>query len=175
MRRERFGHDDDNFDALLSASQHEARQTRIGPLDIHRVQDGRRACPGGRRGSPDATPGTGAAPATSIDSAERLPSIVGAAMLRFASSAMANSAAMPGCPKTRPPKLRKSQSPRRIDASRYPSLGAVNRTAKKRFAESFAILENAALSVRSNIMDMADVSGIKIVRHVQEDNKAASE
>jgi len=72
-------------------------------------------------------------------------------------------------------KERESQSPRRIDASRYPSPAAVNRTAKKRFAEPFAILEKAAQSVRSNIMDMADVSGIKIVRHVQEDNKAASE
>src|ERR1700730_8460848 len=54
-------------------------------------------------------------------------------------------------------KLRRRQSPRRIDASRCPSLGAVNRAAKKPFAGPFAILENATLSVRSNILDLADV------------------
>jgi hypothetical protein len=72
--------------------------------------------------------------------------------------------------KARPAKLEKARvrGPRRIDTSRYPSLGAVNRTAKNPFAKPFAILENARLSVRSNIMDMADVSGIEIVRYVQE-------
>jgi hypothetical protein len=54
-------------------------------------------------------------------------------------------------------------------------VGQLTAAQKKRFAEPFAILENAASSVRSNIMDMADVSGIKIVRCVQEDDKAASE
>ena len=98
-----------------------------------------------------------------------------AAMLRFASSGMAGPAAMPGCPKTRSPKKERA---RVHDASTHQGirpLRPVNRTAKKRFAEPFAILEKAAQSVRSNIMDMADVSGIKIVRHVQEDDKAASE
>jgi hypothetical protein len=79
-----------------------------------------------------------------------------------------------GCPKARRQNKKKPESAthRRI---KYPSLGAVNRSAKKRFAEPFAILENAASSVRSNIIDMADVLGIKIVRCVQEDDKAASE
>jgi hypothetical protein len=88
---------------------------------------------------------------------------------------MANPVATPGLLEGPAAKVRKSQSPRRIDASRYASLGAVNRTAKNQFAEPFAILENATLSVRSNIMDMADVSGIKIVRYVQEDYGAAYE
>jgi hypothetical protein len=44
---------------------------------------------------------------------------------------MANSAAMPGCPKVR----RKSQSPRRIDASRLPLPGGSLSHRKKRFAE----------------------------------------
>ncbi|MGB6372211.1 MAG: hypothetical protein WBE80_14035 [Methylocella sp.] len=60
-----LGHDDDSFDALLSASQHEARQTRTGSLDIRGAQDRRHACPGGRRGPPAAAPGTGRA--TGID------------------------------------------------------------------------------------------------------------
>jgi hypothetical protein len=35
---------------------------------------------------------------------------------------------------------------------------------KSSLAEPFAILENAALSVRSNIMDMDEVAGVRIVR-----------
>jgi hypothetical protein len=93
---EKFDHDDDSFDTLLSASQHEAPQTRIGPLDIHRVRDGRRACLG------------------------------------------IMALAMPELPQSPAADVRKSQSPRRINASRYPSLGAVNRTAKNRFAKPFA-------------------------------------
>ena len=122
-----------------------------------------------------------AAPPASLDSADLgLPPITGAALLRFASYAKANPAAMPGVPESPAAEVRKSQSPRRIDTSTHrhikvSSLGTVNRTARNRFAEPFAIVENAALSVRSNIMDMDDVSGIKVVRYVQEDDRAASE
>jgi hypothetical protein len=79
-----------------------------------------------------------------------------------------------GCPKTRRQSKKKPESATHR-RTKVPLPGAVNRTAKKRFAETFSILGNAALSVRSNIMNMADVSGIKIVRYVQEDDKAASE
>jgi hypothetical protein len=56
VRRKRFDHDDDCFDAFSSASQHEPRQTRIGSLDIRRMQDRRLAFRGGRRGTPNETP-----------------------------------------------------------------------------------------------------------------------
>jgi hypothetical protein len=82
----------------------------------------RLGCPGGRRGTPDDTPGT------------------------------------------------------RRDASTHqgaPSQGTFNRTAKNRSAAPFAIVENAALFFRLDIMDTDAVSDIKIVRQVQGDDGAA--
>jgi hypothetical protein len=75
------------------------------------------------------TPGTGRA--SGIDSAELgLPPIAGAAPLRFASSAHGESGGDAGVARKPAAKIRKNQSPRRIDASRYPSLGAVNAAQK---------------------------------------------
>lgn len=51
----------------------------------------------------------------------------------------------------------------------------VNRTAKNQLAEPFVILENAALSVRLNIIDLDDVPGLKFVRYVQQDDRAGRE
>jgi hypothetical protein len=96
---------------------------------IHRVRDGRRACPGGRRGPPGATPGTG----RSRDKL-RLPSIAGAAMLRFASSAMANSAALPRCPKPGRQIKKKPKSATRRCIKIPPPGGSLPHR-KKRFAE----------------------------------------
>jgi hypothetical protein len=52
---------------------------------------------------------------------------------------------------------------------------AVNRIAKNRLAKPFAILQNAALSVRLNIIDLDDVSGLKFVRYVKQDDRAGRE
>jgi hypothetical protein len=84
-----------------------------------------------------------------------LPPIAGAAVLRFASSAKANPAAMPGLSESPAAKVRKSQSPRQIDTPRYPSLGQLT-PPQKSVCRTFR-----NRGKRSNIMDMADVSGIK--------------
>jgi hypothetical protein len=156
VQRKRFDHDDDDY-AMLFASQHESRQTRIGPLDSYRVLDGRLACPGGRCGTLNETPVTRRA--TGID---WFGETWIAAECRRGLASVANPVATPGLLEGPAAKVRKSQSPRRIDASRYASLGAVNCTAKNQFAEPFAILENATLSVRSNMMDMDDVRALKL-------------
>jgi len=73
-----------------------------------------------------------------------------------------SAAAAPGCPKAR--RQNKNQAQLRDALTQGAPPWAVNRTAKNRLAEPFAILENAALSVRLNVIYLDDVSGLKFVR-----------
>jgi hypothetical protein len=98
--------------------------------------------------------------------------MAGAAMLRFASSAMLNSAAMPGCPN---PDRQSKKKARVRDASTQQVTSPCGQLTapQETVSRTFRNPGKCRLSVQSNIMDMADVSGIKIARYVQEDDKAA--
>jgi hypothetical protein len=165
VQRKRFDHDDDDY-AMLFASQHESRQTRIGPLDSYRVLDGRLACPGGRCGTLNETPVTRRA--TGIDwfgetwvAAECRR---GLAPVRIVRPAMANPAAMPGLPESPATKLGIKPKPATHRRIKLPLPEGSLPHCKNSLAEPVAILENATLSVLANIIDMDEVSGIKIVR-----------
>jgi hypothetical protein len=117
------------FDALLSASQHGARQTRIGPLDppragwpprLSRRSPWSSGCdarnrPHQRQASVAVDRRRGHAPVRIVRHGE-----------------FGGAAEVPQNPAA---KLRKSQSPRRVDASRYPLPEGSLPHRKKRFAE----------------------------------------
>jgi hypothetical protein len=138
MRRKRFDHDDDCFDAFSSASQHEPRQTRIGSLDIRRMQDRRLAFRGGRRGTPNATPGTGRATGFADSGELGLAPIAGAALLRLASSAKANPRPMPELPESAAAKVKKKPKSMTHRPIEVPSSETICRTAKNFLAEPVA-------------------------------------
>jgi hypothetical protein len=146
----------------ISPSKHDHVNSYFWP----HMQDGRRAGLGGRRGPPDETKRTGrATPPASINSAALgLPPIAGAALLLSASSAMANPAAMPRLPRSPAAKLRIKPKPATHRRIKVPLPEGSLPHCKNSLAEPFAILENAILSVQSNITDMDDVADITIVR-----------